>query len=104
MGGLPRLTNVPLVCLSALRFLIGNKKGNVDQTEETAVRELAQLHNLTYLRMASAGDSQTERTLDQVLEGLAGLIPALPKPEQLIRKNVCVGKKLLQSSKYQMVK
>lgn len=75
----------------------------MEEAEESTVVEFARSHDLHVLRLGLSGDPHTEKALDELLEALVGLVPALPKPEQLIRKNVCVGKKLLLSTKYQMV-
>lgn len=42
-------------------------------------------------------------TFESILEALTKLIPPLPKPEQLFKKHIVIGKRLLQSSKYQLV-
>ncbi len=82
---------------------MANRRGNTLETDESVIVNFAEQHSLQYLPIGPGGDQQTERGLDQLIEALLGLVPPLPKPEQLIRKNVIVGKKLLMSGKYQLV-
>jgi len=70
---------------------------------DNKIQELTEKHGLEYFELTCTNEKKFIETFERILEVLMKLIPTLPKPEQLMKKNIIIGKKLLQSSKYQLV-
>ena len=65
--------------------------------------EFAEENKMNYFALSCLDDKKFQEVFEKILEIIVKLVPVLPKPEQLMKKNIIIGKKLLQSSKYQLV-
>lgn len=102
-NGLSRRNAVRQVTLSAMRFLIGNKADLPAAVDEAVAKRFADEHQMAFYPISCMSEKKFVETWEAIFDALTKLIPALPKPEQLFKKHIAVGKKLLQSSKYQLV-
>lgn len=87
-----------------MRFLIGNKADLSSGIDEATVKQFADENQMSFFAVSCMTEKKFVETWEAIFDALTKLIPALPKPEQLFKKHIAVGKKLLQSSKYQLVK
>ena len=86
-----------------LRILVGNKSDLPRAVPEARVAQFAEENRLEYHELSCVLEKKFVEAFERILESVLRLVPPLPKPEQLMKKNIIIGKKLLQSAKYQLV-
>ncbi|KRX02356.1 P-loop containing nucleoside triphosphate hydrolase [Pseudocohnilembus persalinus] len=93
-------------CEIPIRILVGNKvdlyantKGAVSKSE---AQSLAQKYDMEYFETCSIGDSSISLVYDHLFTTIVNSIPNPPTPQSLIGKGILLGKRLLNSSKYQL--
>ena len=83
--------------------MIGNKSDLPAVVSESNILEFADENKMEYFALSSLNEKKFQEIFEKIFEIIVKLVPVFPKPEQLMKKNIIIGKKLLQSSKYQLV-
>ena len=86
-----------------MKILIGNKSDLTRTVSESKIQQFLEKHNLEYYELSCVFEKKFTEVFERIIDSIVKLIPVLPKPEQLMKKNIIIGKKLLQSTKYQLV-
>ncbi|EGR27478.1 hypothetical protein IMG5_195250 [Ichthyophthirius multifiliis] len=93
-------------CEIPIRILVGNKvdlysstKGAVQKSEALG---LAKKYGMEYFETCSIGDSSISLVYDYLFTTVVNSIPNPPTPQSLIGKGILLGKRLLNSAKYQL--
>ncbi|KAL4497055.1 hypothetical protein ABPG72_002211 [Tetrahymena utriculariae] len=93
-------------CEIPVRILIGNKvdlyantKGAVSKSEAVG---LAKKYGMEYFETCSIGDTSISLVYDYLFTTIVDSIPNPPTPQSLVGKGILLGKRLLNSSKYQL--
>ncbi|CAD8104014.1 unnamed protein product [Paramecium sonneborni] len=89
-----------------VKVLIGNKidlyasnKGGVSKSEAIG---MARKYGMEYFEVCSIGDTSIAPVFDYLFSTIIGQIPNPPTPLSLMGKGILIGKRLLNSSKYQL--
>lgn len=87
---------------------MGNKLDQFDSSksgiDRNQGREIASKYGLQYFEVASVAEGGLTELFQNLFTSMKNLIPNPPKPENMLGKGVVLGKKLLTSQKYQLVR
>jgi len=89
--------------------LVGNKidlaqtkKGGPNPVTKVEALSLARQYGMEYFETSSLGEESIVNVFDHLFIQLTSLIGRTPEPQQLMGKNVVLGKKILNDVKYKL--
>jgi len=93
-------------CDIPVKVLVGNKidlasnsKNSISKSEATS---LARKYGMEYFEACALGETSIAPVYDYVFSTIVNSIPNPPNPTQLIGKGITLGKRLLNSTKFQL--
>ena len=96
-------------CEVPIKILVGNKidlamtkKNLVNPVSKVEAVALARKYGMEYFETCSVGEASIVQVFDHLFNSLLSLIPNPPDPEQLMGKNVVLGKRVLNDVKFKL--
>lgn len=83
--------------------LINNpKKSHPNPVSKIEAVAFAQKHNMEYFETCSVGEANIVQVFDHLFNSLLALVPNPPDPALLMGKNVMLGQRVLNDTKFKM--
>ncbi|CDW74685.1 ras-related rab-4 [Stylonychia lemnae] len=96
-------------CDIPIKILVGNKidlsmtkKNLINPVTKVEAVALARKYGMEYFETCSVGEASIVQVFDHLFNSLLSLIPNPPDPEQLMGKNVVLGKRVLNDVKFKL--
>jgi hypothetical protein len=78
------------------------KKNLINPVTKVEAVALGRKYGMEYFEVCSVGEASIVQVFDHLFNSLLSLIPNPPDPEQLMGKNVVLGKRVLNDVKFKL--